>query len=137
MRLGEPRAGDDAAVTALGFSPLGNLVGVGHANGDVAFWELKRSGWELAKTVKGALAGASPARSLSSQTPLFCSSMVLPAYLLPIAGLPFQPRKGCRTGTGAACVPRGLYAGLCMWHPREPWLLDARAAVRNLCQTGT
>ena len=55
MRLGEPRAGDDAAVTAIGFSPLGNLVGMGHANGDVAFWELKRSGWELAKTVKGAL----------------------------------------------------------------------------------
>jgi hypothetical protein len=55
MRLGEPRQGDDVAVTALGFAPSGNLLGVGHANGDVAFWELKRSGWECAKAVKGAL----------------------------------------------------------------------------------
>lgn len=54
MRLGEPRHGDDVAVTALGFSCSGNLLGVGHANGDIAFWELKRSGWECAKAVKSA-----------------------------------------------------------------------------------
>lgn len=54
MRLGEPRAGDEAAVSALAFSPLGNLLLAGHADGDVAFWELKRTGWECAKTVKGA-----------------------------------------------------------------------------------
>lgn len=53
MRLGEARPGDGVEVSALGFSPAGNLLGVGHANGDVAFWELKRSGWECAKTVKG------------------------------------------------------------------------------------
>ncbi len=56
MKLGEPRPGDGVEVSALGFSPLGNILGVGHANGDVAFWELKRSGWECAKTVKGATA---------------------------------------------------------------------------------
>ncbi|CAL8466179.1 g5715 [Coccomyxa elongata] len=54
MKLGEPRPGDGVEVSALGFSPLGNILGVGHANGDVAFWELKRSGWECAKTVKEA-----------------------------------------------------------------------------------
>lgn len=53
MKLAEPKQGDDYAVSALAFSPLGNLLGVGHANGDVAFWELKRTGWECAKTVKG------------------------------------------------------------------------------------
>lgn len=60
MRLGEPRAGDEAAVTALAFSPLGNLLLAGHADGDVAFWELKRAGWECAKTVKGARPAHSP-----------------------------------------------------------------------------
>ncbi|KAK9840784.1 hypothetical protein WJX81_004448 [Elliptochloris bilobata] len=53
-RLGEPRAGDDAAVTAMAFGPMGNLLAVGHANGDVAFWELKRTGWECVKALKEA-----------------------------------------------------------------------------------
>jgi len=53
MKLGEPRAGDEAAVSALAFSPLGNILAVGHANGDIAFWELRRSGWECGKLVKG------------------------------------------------------------------------------------
>ena len=53
MKLGEPRAGDEAAVSALAFSPLGNILAVGHANGDIAFWELRRSGWECGKVVKG------------------------------------------------------------------------------------
>lgn len=54
MKLGDPRPSDGAEVSALGFSPAGNLLGVGHANGDVAFWELRHSGWECVKTVKGA-----------------------------------------------------------------------------------
>jgi len=41
-------------VTALAFGPVGNLLAVGHANGDVAFWELKRAGWECVKALKGA-----------------------------------------------------------------------------------
>ena len=53
MKLGEARTGDEGGVSALGFSPAGNLLGVGHANGDVAFWELKRTGWECVKAVKG------------------------------------------------------------------------------------
>ena len=53
MKLGEPRPGDDAAVSALAFSPLGNVLAVGHANGDIAFWELRRAGWECGKVVKG------------------------------------------------------------------------------------
>lgn len=52
-KLGEPRAGDDVAVSALAFSPLGNILAVGHANGDIAFWELRRAGWECGKLVKG------------------------------------------------------------------------------------
>lgn len=52
-KLGEPRAGDDVAVSALTFSPLGNILAVGHANGDIAFWELRRAGWECGKLVKG------------------------------------------------------------------------------------
>ena len=61
MKLGEPRPGDDAAVSALAFSPLGNVLAVGHANGDIAFWELRRAGWECGKVVKGgpALSGSS------------------------------------------------------------------------------
>jgi hypothetical protein len=54
MKLGDPRPSDGAEVSALGFSPAGNLLGVGHANGDVAFWELRHSGWDCVKTVKGA-----------------------------------------------------------------------------------
>lgn len=53
-RLGEPRAGDDAAVTALAFGPMGNLLAAGHANGDVAFWELKRAGWECVRALREA-----------------------------------------------------------------------------------
>ena len=52
-KLGEPRAGDDVAVSTMAFSPLGNILAVGHANGDIAFWELRRAGWECGKLVKG------------------------------------------------------------------------------------
>ena len=38
----------------MAFGPMGTLLAVGHANGDVAFWELKRSGWECVKALKGA-----------------------------------------------------------------------------------
>ncbi len=37
----------------MAFGPMGNLLAVGHANGDVAFWELKRTGWECVKALKG------------------------------------------------------------------------------------
>ncbi len=59
-RLGDAGAGPPAStrgaaqVTALAFGPVGNLLAVGHANGDVAFWELKRAGWECVKALKGA-----------------------------------------------------------------------------------
>ena len=32
----------------------GNLLLAGHANGDVVFWEFKRSGWETVKAFKDA-----------------------------------------------------------------------------------
>ena len=35
----------------------GNLLLVGHANGDVSFWEFKRTGWEAVKAFKDAHAG--------------------------------------------------------------------------------
>eukprot|EP00884_Botryococcus_braunii_P022622 jgi/Botrbrau1/9043/Bobra.0376s0020.2 len=54
IQVGEGGSRDTEAVTCLAFSPMGNLLMVGHANGDVALWELKKQGWEIAKTIKDA-----------------------------------------------------------------------------------
>ncbi|KAK9804391.1 hypothetical protein WJX72_010740 [[Myrmecia] bisecta] len=54
LQLGEPKTRDDGGVSCLAFSPQGNLLVVGHADGDVAFWEFRRSAWEPAKIIKDA-----------------------------------------------------------------------------------
>ncbi len=36
----------------------GNLLLAGHANGEVNFWEFKRTGWEVVKAIKDAHASA-------------------------------------------------------------------------------
>ena len=41
-------------MTCLTFSPQGNLLAVGHANGDLVFWEFRRMAWESVKTLKDA-----------------------------------------------------------------------------------
>ena len=41
-------------MTCLTFSPHGNLLAVGHANGDLVFWEFRRMAWESVKTLKDA-----------------------------------------------------------------------------------
>ena len=95
MKLGEPRPGDDAAVSALAFSPLGNVLAVGHANGDIAFWELRRAGWECGKVVKGGqtLSGSwvslpcdllTPSHPTPSSCPLRCSATAMRVWATPI-----------------------------------------------------
>ena len=53
MQLGEVRGGGGAAVTALAFHSAGGVLLAAHANGDVVFWEWRRSAWEAAKALKG------------------------------------------------------------------------------------
>lgn len=54
MRLGGARGGGTEAVTALDFHSAGALLLAAHANGDVVFWEWRRTAWEPAKVIKGA-----------------------------------------------------------------------------------
>lgn len=56
--LGQPRPQDGAAVTCVAFSPQGQLLAAGHANGDLDFWEARRGAWELVKSVRDAHAAA-------------------------------------------------------------------------------
>ncbi len=53
LKLGEPKAGDEAAVSAMAFSPQGSMLVVGHADGDIAFWELRRGGFECTRRSSG------------------------------------------------------------------------------------
>ncbi len=55
LKLGEPKAGDEAAVSALAFSLQGSMLAVGHADGDIAFWELRRGGFECIRRSSGDL----------------------------------------------------------------------------------
>lgn len=57
MQLGEARGGGAEAVTAMAFHSAGGLLLVGHASGNVALWEWRRTAWESAKIVKGAMPG--------------------------------------------------------------------------------
>lgn len=54
MQLGEARGAGTEAVTALAFHSAGALLLAAHANGDVVFWEWRRTAWEPAKAIKGA-----------------------------------------------------------------------------------
>lgn len=58
-KLGEPRS-ESLAVSAITFnaSSGGSLL-VGHASGEVALWEFRRSGWEAAKA-RCAFLGTAP-----------------------------------------------------------------------------
>lgn len=39
-------------MTCLTFSIQGSLLLVGHADGDLGFWEFRKAGWECVKTIK-------------------------------------------------------------------------------------
>ena len=39
----------------MAFSPQGSMLAVGHADGDIAFWELRRGGFECIRRSSGDL----------------------------------------------------------------------------------
>lgn len=52
MALAQPRLQEGAAVTCLAFSTQGNILLVGGADGTLNFWEFRKAGWEVVKTLK-------------------------------------------------------------------------------------
>lgn len=85
----------------------GNLLMVGHANGDVALWELKKQGWDLAKTIKGAKNCTTSGTQTSPPSAVF-------TFWGPVGSL--QPRRAgwqrLRKYTRFERVPRD-WAGYC------------------------
>ncbi len=52
VQLGQVSAREDAAVTSLAFSLQGSILVVGHASGDINFWEFRRVAWECVKSIQ-------------------------------------------------------------------------------------
>lgn len=52
--LGQPSQKEDASVSCVAFSMQGSILMVGHANGDLHFWEFRRTAWECVKTIRDA-----------------------------------------------------------------------------------